>query len=92
MLSLPTQIADLLQETAHAHHQAYLETGGFDPEWPLWYAQHLQEKLSTLLNHPLTQSELVYHIIRLDKAYTTKARRQPWQEFYAQELISEYSS
>ena len=88
---LPTQIANLLQETAHAHHQAYIETNGFDPEWPLWYAQNLQEKLGRLLNHPLTQSEIDSQILRLDKAYTSKARRQSWQEFYAQELITEYS-
>lgn len=89
---LPNQIAELFLEAGHAHHQAYIETDGLDPEWPLWYAQYLQEKLGRLLNHSLTQSEIVYHIIRLDKEYTSKARRQIWQEFYAQELISEYSS
>jgi hypothetical protein len=89
---LPNQIADLLLEAGHAHHQAFIETDGHDPEWPLWYAQYFQEKLGRLLNYPLSQSEIVYHLIRLDKEYTSKTRRQPWQEFYAQELISEYSS
>jgi len=90
--SLPNQIADLLQETAQAHHQAYIETDGFDPEWPLWYAKYLQEKLGRLLNHPLTQSEIVYHIIRLDKAYTSKAQRITWSDFYAKEIILEFST
>lgn len=88
---LPTRIAALLQETAHAHHQAYIETDGDDPEWPLWYAEHLQDKLGRLLNHPLSRSELTYHIIRLDKAFTSQAHKLPWYDYYAQELVKEYS-
>ncbi|MFZ0545913.1 MAG: hypothetical protein WAM60_10775 [Candidatus Promineifilaceae bacterium] len=87
---LPQQIADLLLETGQAHHQAYLETDGADPEWPLWYAEYLQEKLGRLLDHEFTRSELTYQIVHLDKAYTSRARIKTWAEFYAQELIEAY--
>lgn len=31
-------LASLLRETGQAHHQAYIDTDGDDPEWPRWYA------------------------------------------------------
>ena len=37
-----------------AHHQAFIETDGEDPEWPLWYASYLQAPLSSKLNHELS--------------------------------------
>lgn len=87
---LPYQLADLFSEVGQAHHQAYFQTDGADPEWPLWYAEYLQEKIGRLLNRSFTVSELVYHLVRLDKAYLSKARRQSWQEFYGRELIEAF--
>ena len=40
---LAQQLEELLRETGEAHHQAYIETDGADPEWPLWYADYLRE-------------------------------------------------
>lgn len=90
-VSLPNQIVALFQEAGHAHHQAYIETDGDDPEWPLWYAEYLQDKLGRLLNHSFTRSELTYQLVRLDKAYTNQARKLSWPDFYANELIQEYN-
>ena len=36
------QLKGLLREVGEAHHQAYIETDGADPEWPLWYADYLR--------------------------------------------------
>jgi hypothetical protein len=33
---LTGQLEALFHEVAKAHHQAYIETDGADPEWPLW--------------------------------------------------------
>jgi NAD(P)H-hydrate epimerase len=88
---LVPQIVALLLETGQAHHRAYIETDGADPEWPLWYAEYLQDKLGRLLNHPLTRSELVYYLVRLNKAYTSQARKRTWDEYYAQELVEQYN-
>lgn len=38
-------LADLLVETGHAHHQAFIETNGADLNWALWYADYLADKL-----------------------------------------------
>src|SRR3712207_8998070 len=41
---------NLFREVGQAHHQAYIETDGADPEWPIWYASFLQERLGSLIN------------------------------------------
>ena len=58
--TLSTRLEELLREVREAHHQAYIETDGADPEWPLWYAEHLRERLGALLNASFTKSEFVY--------------------------------
>lgn len=37
---LAQQLEGLFNEVGEAHHQAYIETDGADPEWPLWYADY----------------------------------------------------
>jgi hypothetical protein len=38
---LSTSLEGPFREVREAHHQAYIETDSADPEWPLWYAEHL---------------------------------------------------
>jgi hypothetical protein len=35
------RLAALFKQTGEAHHEAFLDTDGDDPEWPLWYAKYL---------------------------------------------------
>lgn len=82
------RVEGLLRDTAHAHHEAYAATDGADPEWPLWYAEHLQGPINALLGAELTRSELVYRILDAEQ---DRARRDPqadWVGFYAQRLLS----
>lgn len=81
-------IADLLHQTGRAHHAAFVD--GDDPEWPLWYAAHLQAPLSKLLGFELTQSEIVYWLVRLDREYRATGSLEPWSQWYADMLIDEY--
>jgi hypothetical protein len=60
---LAGQLEWLFHEVGEAHHQAYIETDGADPEWPLWYADYLQERLGGLLEASFTKSELVYMLV-----------------------------
>ena len=46
---LRKNLADLFLETGHAHHAAFAATDGADPEWPIWYAEHLQAPLTKVL-------------------------------------------
>ena len=83
-------IAQFFQEAGHAHHQAFIETDGADPEWPLWYANYMQARLSELLQHPFTVSEVVYWVIRLDKEYRAKNPSEPWPTHYGKILVAEF--
>ncbi len=76
-------LADLFQETGTAHHQAFIATDGVDPEWASWYAQYLVEKLPSLLNATLPESEIA---ILLETASEKHAAQDPdadWKVFYA---------
>ena len=82
---MDTDLERLFRDAGAAHHQAYLETDGADPEWPLWYAQHLFPSLSPLIEG-LTQSELVYHLVTWDKEMRATGEGRPWPTVYAQRV------
>jgi NAD(P)H-hydrate epimerase len=83
-------IARLFEETGQAHHQAYAETDGADPDWPLWYAEYLLDKLPRFLEAALTRSQLVYLLVDLDNRRAKKAPGSNWPRFYARQLARRY--
>jgi hypothetical protein len=85
------RLVDLLREVRPAHHRAYLEADGHDPEWPLWYAHYLQPKLAQVLSAEPTISELVYLLVRADKEHRQKAPQSDWVQFYADLFVENYS-
>ena len=40
--NLNQQLQEHFREAGEAYYQAYIETDGVHPEWPLWYANFLQ--------------------------------------------------
>src|SRR3712207_3255228 len=60
---LAGQLEGLFHEVGAAHHQAYIETDGADPEWPLWYADYLRERLGELLDASFTKSGLPHVLV-----------------------------
>jgi hypothetical protein len=88
--SLLQEIADLLMKTGKGHHQAFIETDGFDPDWPLWYADHLHEDLGKLLNAEFTKSELIYLLVLLSKEQPLRAPGAGWPLYYAKYLAEHY--
>ncbi|HMT19771.1 MAG TPA: hypothetical protein PKE20_00755 [Promineifilum sp.] len=89
-LSKREQLATLFQETWKAHHQAYADADGADPDWPIWYATHLQAPLGELLDARFTRSELVYLLITLDREVQRLAPGANWQAYYAKALMERY--
>ena len=84
-------LSDLFKETGQAHHQAYIETDGYDPEWPIWYAEYLLDKLPSFIEASLTKSELVYLMVHLNKIQPDEAPEESWASFYARYMIEHYS-
>lgn len=81
------RIEELLRAAGPAHHEAYIETDGDDPDWPLWYAGHLQESLSEALGVTLTKSELVYQLVDMERSRQEIDPEAEWPSYYAQVLV-----
>lgn len=89
-LDLVQQLEGLFREVGEAHHQAYIETDGADPEWPLWYADYLRDKLAPLLDAGFTKSELVYLLVMVANEQPLTAPGANWARYYARKFISLY--
>ena len=85
------QLEELFREASEAHHQAYIETDGADPEWPLWYADYLRGKLAPLLDATFTKSELVYMLILVANEQPLTAPGANWARYYAKKFLSLYA-
>jgi hypothetical protein len=85
------ELADLLSETQKAHHRAYFEADGYDPEWPIWYADYLMPRIPPLLGTELTKSELIYLLVHLSKIQPAEAPDADWPQFYAHYLLERHS-
>ncbi len=81
------RLAALFKQTGEAHHGAFLDTNGDDPEWPLWYAEYLQDRLTPFLAAPLTRSRLVFCLIGADDEHRATDPDAPWPEFYARRFL-----
>jgi hypothetical protein len=90
-LELAGRLEDLFRETGEVHHQAYIETDGADPEWPLWYAGYLQERLGRLLEASFTKSELVYLLIWVANEQPLNAPGADWARYYADFFLQRYA-
>ena len=81
------QLTELFREAGKAHHEAFAETGGADPEWPIWYADHLVERLRSRLTSQLTRSRIVYCLIAAEEERQSLAPDSPWADYYARHFV-----
>lgn len=84
-------LIDLFQEAGRAHHRAFADTDGADPEWPIWYAAYLHERLCNLLHARFTQSELVYLMVLASKEQSSRAPGTDWMRYYARFFLERYT-
>ena len=63
---LGTKLTAMFKETGAAHHQAFAATNGEDPDWPIFYADHLKELLGAALHTEFTRSQLIYCLMNAD--------------------------
>ena len=80
-------LTDLFREAGNAHHKAFEQANGEDPEWPSWYADFLHERIVSLIHKRLTKSELIYFFVLADRTFNKEKATSDWPEFYA-ELIN----
>ena len=88
MDDIKTALEALLREAGPAHHQAYIETDGDDPDWPIWYAEYLQERLNALLGATLTKTQLIVLLVELDQLQRSEDPAADWPVFYAEQIMA----
>ena len=81
------KLAGLLRQTGHDHHQAFIETDGDDPEWPIWYAEYLEHKLPEHIGRQPTRSEIIYLLLGAANAQEAGKSEEPWPEYYARFIL-----
>ena len=81
------EIVGYLVATAKAHHAA---TGGVNPEWARWYAEHLIEDLNSVFSSEIESDELADWLAEADARYRSEPQTSSWPKAYAAWLIAEY--
>ena len=84
------KLTALFEETGSAHHQAFIATDGADPDWPIWYADYLYDKLPAHLGVTITRSDIVYLLVKLSHEQTRNAPGAKWPRYYARYLVEQY--
>ena len=89
--SVKQEIVHSLVETGKSHHQAFEATDGEDADWPLWYAGHLQQPLTKLLQTDFTRSKLVYCLMDAEFERAARAEDAEWAPYYADHLLERFA-
>ena len=90
MEKLQQTLTDLFTKTIKAHHHAYEEVDGFDPQWCEWYADHIRDEFNQAAGKDFTTEQLTQFFIDANKAYLASDQSVKWQVFYAQLAIEKY--
>jgi glutaredoxin len=83
-------LAALFMETGKTHHEAFIATDGADPDWPIWYADHVHEPIAKLLDADHTRTELIVAFVDAGAEHQARAPAEPWPEFYAKHFCERY--
>ena len=85
------KLADLFRQAGDAHHQAFIATDGAHPDWAIWYADYLYDKLPVHLGVTLNRSDIIYILMHLSYEQKALAPGSDWARYYARALILRYT-
>ncbi len=88
------RLAAILREAAETHHQVFRIVDGEDPDWASWYADWLirLSGLPEVVGVTPVRSELVYLLLRSDKQHTGQHSDEPWESFYAAQIMEHFQT
>ena len=85
--ALKQELISLLERTEQAHAAAFQSTDGADPDWPIWYAEHMLESARQSLDPDLSKSQLIYCLMDAENEHQALAPKSDWPAFYANHLM-----
>jgi len=88
---LQKSLSQLFREAGQAHEAALSCSRGEDPDWPLWYAEYLQQPLGRALDTEFVKSELIFDLLNADFEHTARAPGTDWADFFAAEFIEHFA-
>lgn len=80
------RLIELLVKTARAHHAA---TGGENPRWATWYAEHSVDEVNDLSDLQMSISELAAWFSEADRRYRSEEPEESWPKAYASWLLDQ---
>lgn len=89
--STQQRLVELFESTARAHSQQSSAGRSSDPDWPIWYAKHLQRPLQDQANIPFIKSRLIYCLMNADYEHAAAASGSNWSEFVASRFVECYA-
>ncbi len=87
---LQQQLASLFNKTGREHHQAFIQTDGYDQDWPRWYAGYLVDKLGPVLKASFSQSEIADLLVQAADEMKMRAPDSDWATYYARFFMERY--
>lgn len=85
------ELTVLFSKAGKAHQEAFVDAAGADPEWPLWYAEYLFDRLNKALDTSMTKSELCYLMVSADCERRTVAPGVDWHTYFARFFADRYA-
>jgi hypothetical protein len=88
------RVSRLLHEAGETHHVVWRIVDGDDPDWASWYSDWLinLSELPDVLGSRPVRSELTWLLVQLGKDYEAAALAEPWQDYYAREIVNRLGS
>jgi len=89
--ALLKNLIDVFRDAGNAHHVAFEAVDGEDPDWPIWYADHLHQPLLTFLSPRLTKSKIVYCLMAAETERQAVDPDGDWASFYAAHFLERFA-
>ena len=86
------QLVELFRTAENAHGDAFRDTGGVHPDWPIWYADYLFDGIRELTKAKFTRSELIAFLVDIDKEHRQKAPKTDWPPYYAAAFLQKFKA
>lgn len=81
-------LIELFRETDDAHREAFAETGGSNPDWPRWFAAHMQESLNEILGTDLGRDGIATLLEEAEEEHLVTSPGREWPSYYAEFFIA----
>lgn len=83
-----SELAQLITAAGQAHHAAYIESDGVDPDWPMYSAGYLEAHVGDRLGRRASRSELTFLLVKAQREHDALDDVSPFDAYYASVLLA----